>query len=292
MIPKRTLLTLSMIGLLGGCAAGTGKMETASCESKCCGPVKYVRFAVGEKCSYGIVEGDKVRQISGCLFGKWKKTNTVHALKDVKILVPTKPSKVMALAGNYKDHLGDAPAPKYPQPFYKVPSCLQRHEGPIVYPKGTNDLHYEAELVIVIGKRAKNVCEDKAMDYVLGITGGNDVSARDWQNGENKDVQWWRAKAHDTFGPCGPFIASGIDYGNLAVELRLNGETRQKTNTKNMIHGIAQTVSFISQYVTLEPGDLIFTGTPGKTKAVKAGDVVEVEIEGVGVLRNTVVAPE
>jgi 2-keto-4-pentenoate hydratase/2-oxohepta-3-ene-1,7-dioic acid hydratase in catechol pathway len=148
-------------------------------------------------------------------------------------------------------------------------------------------VHYEAEVVIVIGRRASNVAPGQALDYVLGITCGNDISARAWQK---NDVQWWRAKGSDTFGPCGPFVAAGIDYANLDMELRVNGEVRQKTNTKNMIHDIPQTVSFISRYVTLEPGDLIYTGTPGKTQPLYPGDVVEVEIEGVGVLRNNVVA--
>ena len=250
-------------------------------------PTKYLRFQVDKQIAYGILEGDRVRQLSGDLFGKWKKTNTTYALKEVQVLAPSQPSKVIALAGNYKDHLGDKPAFTVPQPFFKVPSCVQRHEGPIVLPKTTDNVHYEAEVVIVIGKRAKDVSVENALYHVLGITCGNDVSARNWQDG---DVQWWRAKGTDTFGPCGPFIATGIDYSNLDMELRVNGQVRQKTNTKYMIHDIAQAVSFISQHITLEPGDLIFTGTPGKTKPIKPGDVVEVEIEGVGVLRNPVVA--
>jgi len=238
-----------------------------------------------ENIAYGIVEGDRVRELSGDLFGKWKKTETTYVLKDVTLLVPTQPSKVIALAGNYKDHLGDTPAPKIPEPFFKLPSCLQRHDGPIVLPGDASEVHYEAEMVVVIGKRARNVPPEKALDYVLGITCGNDISAREWQK---NDVQWWRAKASDTFGPCGPVIASGLDYNNLKMELRVGGETKQSTNTKNQIHDVPTAVSFISRYVTLEPGDLIFTGTPGKTKPLKPGDVVEVEIEGVGVLRNRV----
>ena len=138
-----------------------------------------------------------------------------------------------------------------------------------------------------MGKRAKNVPESTAMDYVFGITCGNDISARDWQK---NDIQWWRAKGSDTFGPCGPFIASGLDYGNLQMTLRLNDEVRQQTTTKNMIHNLAQAVSYISRQVTLEPGDLIYTGTPGQTQPMQIGDIVEVEIEGVGVLKNRIVA--
>ena len=252
-------------------------------------PVKYLRFKKGDTVAYGLVEGDMVRQLGGNLFGDWFKTDRLYPLKDVTPLVPTEPSTVLALAGNYRDHLGEKPLPPNPEGFFKVPSCLQRHEGEIVLPKTTEDVHYEAEVVVVIGKRARNVPKDKALQYVLGITCGNDVSARIWQA---NDVQWWRAKGSDTFGPCGPFIASGLDYGNLRLELRQNGEVRQKTTTRNMIHDIPTVISFLSQHITLEPGDLIFTGTPGKTQPLAAGDVVEVEIEGVGVLRNRVVAAE
>ena len=253
-------------------------------------PVKYLRFQHGGTASYGILEGDRVREIEGDLFGEWEKTERTHELADVELLVPVaQPSKVIALAGNYKDHLGDKPVPETPEPFFKVPSSLQKHEGDIVQPRTAQPVHYEAELVIVIGKRAQDVSVDAALDHVLGVTCGNDVSAREWQKG---DVQWWRAKGSDTFGPCGPYIVGGIDYDNLDMELRLNGQVKQKTTTANQIHGVAETVSFISQHVTLEPGDLIFTGTPGKTEPMSIGDVVEVEIENVGVLRNQVVSEQ
>ncbi len=275
----RSLWFVSLIGMLqtptlAAAASREGNKVT-----------KYVRFEVGGVVAYGIVEGDRVHQLSGDLFGRCKRTDTTYALRDIRILVPSTPSKVLALAGNYRDHLGDRPAPEFPEPFFKVPSCLQRHEGSIVLP--TTNVHHEAELVIVIGKRAENVPESKALEYVLGVTCGNDISARDWQQG---DRQWWRAKGSDTFGPCGPFIAAGLDYNNLRMELRVNGEVRQKTNTKNQVHNVSQTVSFISKHVTLEPGDLIFTGTTGTTRPLHPGDVVEVEIEGVGVLKNRVVA--
>jgi 2-keto-4-pentenoate hydratase/2-oxohepta-3-ene-1,7-dioic acid hydratase in catechol pathway len=250
---------------------------------------RYVRFQAGDTTSYGLLEGDQVRRIDGNLFGKWKPTDETHKLADVKLLVPTRPSKVIALAGNYKSHLAGAPEKKVPEPFFKVPSCLIATERNIVIPPGTTDVHHEGELVIVIGKRAKDVPVDKALDCVLGVTCGNDVSARDWQRG---DVQWWRAKGSDTFGPCGPCIASGLNYDDLALECRVNGEVKQKERTSQLVHGVAQTVSWISRHVTLLPGDLIFTGTPGTTSPLHPGDVVEVEIEGVGVLRNPVVGPK
>ncbi len=246
---------------------------------------KYARFKADGKVFYGIVEGERVRQIKGDLFGTWKPTDRTHALSEVKLLVPTVPTKILACAGNYKSHLGDAAPHPYPEMFFKVPSCLIACGEDVVIPKGTEEVHYEAELVIVIGRRAKNVPADEALDYVLGVTCGNDISARDWQKA---DVQWWRAKGSDTFGPCGPWIVSGIDYDDLLLQLRLNGEVRQKERTSNMEHGVAAVVSWASRHVTLEPGDLIFTGTPGKTTPIQPGDVVEVELEEVGILRTAV----
>lgn len=246
---------------------------------------KYVRFQADHGPAYGIVEGDQVREIEGDLFGDWDKTETLFPLDEIEILVPTTPSKVFAMAENYASHTGDNAPPSTPQAFFKVPSCLQQQGGPIELP--TENVHYEGELVVVIGKRAKDVEQSDALDYVLGVTAGNDISARDWQSG---DRQWWRAKAADTFGPCGPYIVSGLDYDNLELELRVNGDPMQKTNTNLLVHGVAKTVSFLSKHTTLEPGDLIFTGTPGTTKPLKAGDVVEVEIEGVGILKNPVVS--
>jgi len=142
-------------------------------------------------------------------------------------------------------------------------------------------------MVIVIGKRAKDVPVERALEHVFGVTCGNDVSARDWQRG---DIQWWRAKGSDTFGPCGPFIVSGVDYNALQIQLRLNGEVRQLQNTRDMVHDVAGIVSWISRHVTLEAGDLIFTGTMGTTQAMNPGDTVEVELENAGILVNKVAA--
>ena len=248
----------------------------------------FVRFQSGDTIAYGQVEGEKVRQLSGDLFGSRKLTDRTFSLSDIKLLVPTNPTKVLALAGNYKSHLGDTrpPSPN-PEVFFKPPSCLIANGEKIVLPSGSTNVHFEAELVLVIGKRAKNVEPDRALDYVFGVTCGNDVSARDWQKG---DVQWWRAKGTDTFGPVGPFIVSGINYDDIVVQLRLNGEVKQKQSTRDLIHNVRHIVSFASRHVTLEPGDLIYTGTPGETSPLKAGDVVEVELEGVGVLKNPVTA--
>lgn len=274
MLSRRTVAVL--VAILSGGSARAGQ-----------GPTSFARFRVDGTIAYGIVDGSHVRKVEGDLFGDWRATDARYPLKAVTILVPSQPTKVVGLAGNYSDHLGEKAPPPNPEAFFKVPSCLQRHEGEIVLPKTTEDVHYEGELVVVIGKRAKGVEKGQALSCVLGVTCGCDVSARIWQA---NDRQWWRAKGCDTFGPCGPFIVSGLPYDRLNLELRINGKVRQKTNTANMIHGVAAVVSFLSEHMTLEPGDLIFMGTPGKTEALAPGDTVEVEIEGVGVLRNHVVA--
>jgi 2-keto-4-pentenoate hydratase/2-oxohepta-3-ene-1,7-dioic acid hydratase in catechol pathway len=246
---------------------------------------RYGCFQAGEATAYGLVEGDRIRQIEGDLFGARTPTNTTYALCDVTFLAPTRPSKILALAGNYRSHLDGQTAHKTPELFFKVPSCLIPGGAPIVIPPGTQIVHPEGEMVVVIGRRASKVPAEKAKEYVLGVTCGNDVSARDWQQG---DVQWWRAKGSDTFGPCGPLVAVGVDYDDLLLTTRVNGEVRQQQRTKDLIHNVAAIVSFASMYVTLEPGDLIYTGTPGKTREIRPGDVVEVELEGVGTLRNPV----
>ncbi|MHB8897513.1 MAG: fumarylacetoacetate hydrolase family protein [Thermoguttaceae bacterium] len=255
--------------------------------------VQFARFRVNDTTAYGVVEGDSVREISGTIFGAWQKTDKVHPLSKVKLLVPTQPRQIFAMAGNYKSHLGDAEIPpkfRIPQPFLKTYSSLLPHEGRIIIPAdATEEVHFEGEMVIVIGKQARDVAKENALDCVLGVTCGNDVSERYWQNDEeNKDIQWWRAKGSDTFSPCGPFIASGLNYDDLLLTLRVNGEVKQQERTSQLIHNVAGLVSFISKYVTLLPGDLIFTGTSGTTSALHAGDVVEVELEGVGTLRNRV----
>ena len=252
---------------------------------------KYCRFKKGNLVAFGIVDGDTVRQLSGDLFANPKESGGKHKLSDVKLLHPVAaPSKILALAGNYRSHLGSAPPRPNPEPFFKPPSCLQNPEDPIIIPPGAKNVHFECELVIVIGSKATRVTVEQAKDHIFGVTCGNDVSERIWQNDPKiKDVQWWRAKGADTFGPLGPVIARGIDYANLRIMTRLNGKVMQDENTSHLVHNCETVVSFISQSMTLFPGDLIFTGTGGTTSPMKSGDVVEVEIEGIGILRNKVV---
>jgi 2-keto-4-pentenoate hydratase/2-oxohepta-3-ene-1,7-dioic acid hydratase in catechol pathway len=251
-------------------------------------PSRYVRFrrSAAGPASYGLLEGETVRELRGDSLDSLEPTDRTAALRDVKLVPPCAPQKVLALAGNYKSHLqGVQPVPKNPEPFIKAPSALLDPEGTILLPRGSADVHYEGELVVVIGKTARNVSPAEAPACIFGYTCGNDVSARDWQK---NDRQWWRAKACDTFAPLGPWIVRGVDPGDLLLTTRLNGKEVQKARTSELIFGPVEVVSFISQHMTLSPGDIIYTGTPGTTSAMKAGDVVEVEIERIGVLRNRV----
>ena len=246
--------------------------------------MRYVRAEHQGSVFYGLVEGDTVHVLKGDLFARPEKTGRTVAFADVRVLPPTVPTKVLAVGLNFRSHAGDSGAAR-PELFAKLPSSLIGHDAPIVVPPGASNLHYEGELVVVIGKRAKNVSVEDAPNHVFGVTAGNDVSERSWQG---SDLQWLRAKASDGFGPAGPVVATGLNYDDLMIETRLNGEVQQAESTKFLIHGVDKIVSFTSRYVTLEPGDLIFCGTPGRTRPMKPGDVVEVTIEGVGTLRNKV----
>jgi len=245
-----------------------------------------VRYAAGGSVSYGILEGETIRPLKGDLFGEPQPASGTVRLSEVQLLAPCQPSKVIAVGLNYKSHLGERPTATYPGLFAKLPSSIVGPDDLILLPPDAKNTHYEGELVIVIGKRAKNLTPAEAPRYIFGVTAGNDVSERDWQKA---DLQWFRAKTSDTFGPIGPVIAQGLNYDDLLVQTRVNGEVRQSQRTTDLIFNTSSIVSYISKYVTLLPGDLIFTGTPGQTKALSPGDLVEVEVEGVGVLRNKVV---
>ena len=247
---------------------------------------KYVRYSHDGGVSYGILDGETINVLEGDLFSSPTPTGETIALGDVRLLAPCEPAKVIAVGLNYQSHLGDREPAAYPGLFAKYPTSIVAHEDDIVMTEDANNLHYEAELVLVIGKRASNVSVEEAADYIFGVTAGNDVSERDWQQ---SDLQWLRAKASDTFGPLGPVVVTGLNHNDLLVQSRVNGEIRQTGRSSDLIFDIETIVSYVSRYVTLMPGDVIFTGTPGTTLAMQPGDVVEIEVEGVGVLRNTVV---
>lgn len=201
-----------------------------------------------------------------------------------------KPTKIIAVGLNYLDHAKEfnAELPGYPLIFLKPATSIIGHGDPIVYPWQTKELHFEGELAVVIKKEARKVSKDNAADYIEGYACANDVTARDLQR---LDGQWTRAKSFDTFCPVGPRIVSDIDPRNLAITTRLNGEIKQSSHTSNMIFDVFQLLAFISEIMTVLPGDVILTGTPSGVGSMNVGDMVEVEIEGIGILGNTVTGP-
>jgi 2-keto-4-pentenoate hydratase/2-oxohepta-3-ene-1,7-dioic acid hydratase in catechol pathway len=251
--------------------------------------MKYIRYQTPAGISYGILDGSIVRELSGDLFNH-KETGVTHKLSDVKLLIPCEPGKVLCVGRNFQSHMAGRPNPTRPEMFLKSISSLIGPEEPIVYPPGATNVHYEGELVLVISKRLSKASKEECKAAIFGITCGNDVCDREWQHGPDKDLQWWRAKSADTFGPLGPCVVTGLDYNNLMLETRVNGQTVQKQSTADLIFDCLTLLSFTSQYMTIEKGDVIFTGTPDVTKKMNPGDIVEVEIEGICVLRNPVVA--
>ena len=253
------------------------------------------RARAGRRVVSGIVEGETLHVVRGGLFGGLDATGERVALPGARLLTPVRPGKVLAIGLNYRSHLearpggggGDAEAPARPEPFLKAPSSVIGPGEAIVLPPDAGRVDEEGEVVAVIGRRARGVTEEEAAACVLGYTCGNDVSARRWQA---EDLQWWRAKSSDTFPAVGPWIAPGLDPERIGLRVRVNGEEAQAATTADLIHPILRCVSWISRAVTLERGDLVFTGTPGETRRLVPGDIVEVEAEGVGVLSNPVAA--
>jgi 2-keto-4-pentenoate hydratase/2-oxohepta-3-ene-1,7-dioic acid hydratase in catechol pathway len=248
----------------------------------------YVRFERDNAAAYGLLQGGYITELRGSLFDPVQTTGRSFDAAQTRLLAPCLPPKILAVGLNYKSHLGDRKKPEYPEIFYKPISSLQDPGGPIAIPEDAIDLHFEGELVVVIGKTVHKASREEAQAAIFGVTCGNDVSDRNWQSGPNKDLQWWRAKGCDTFAPIGPAIVTDADYSDLAIATRVNGQVLQSQRTSDLIFDVPECVRHISQYVTLNQGDIIFTGTPGHTSRMVPGDVVEVEIEGIGVLRNPV----
>ena len=254
--------------------------------------MKIARFQWQGKVNWGIVEGDTIFALVGDLYGDFTRGKELCRLTDVRLLAPVEPSITIACGLNYMDHITELgfEIPKVPALFFKPATTVIGPEDDIIYPAISRDLRYEAELCAVIKRRAKNVTEKNAMDYVLGYTGGNDLTAMDLSE---IDGRLTRAKGCDTCGPLGPFLVTGLDPRDLNIKGRVNGETRQDSNTSLMLFSVEKLISHISAFLTLRPGDVVWTGTPvGGACPVKAGDVIEVEVEGIGILRNKLVAPE
>ncbi len=251
--------------------------------------MKLIRFLKNDQPCYGLIEGEDVYAVEGSIFGQFRQAEKVAALTEVRLLAPCQPTKILAVGLNYRKHAAEAGMDVPPEPlvFSKPTSSVIGPLDPIVYPILSQHVDYEGELAVVIGQRARNVPPEKAHDFILGYTCANDVTARDLQK---RDNQWTRAKGFDTFSPLGPCIVTGLDPARLNIQTRVNGETRQDGSTADMVSGVAELISYISQVMTLEPGDVILTGTPSGVGPLQPGDVVEVEIEGIGILRNPVVS--
>jgi 2-keto-4-pentenoate hydratase/2-oxohepta-3-ene-1,7-dioic acid hydratase in catechol pathway len=253
--------------------------------------MRIVRFQRAGWTGYGILEGEKISVLRGAPYdGLGNTTGEIMSLPEVTLLAPCEPTKIVALGLNYRDHAAEFghPLPEEPLLFMKPASAVIGPDEDIVYPSMSRRVGYEAELAVVIGRTCRHVKEEDFRDYLLGYTCINDVTARDLQK---KDGQFTRSKSFDTFAPLGPWIETAIpDPDNLAVEAYLNGERRQHGNTRDMVFGVATLVSFISRIMTLQPGDVIATGTPAGIGPMAPGDVVEIRVEGLGWLQNRLVA--
>lgn len=249
--------------------------------------MKLVRFVYRGAPRYGRLHEDQIELISGDPFDIGEPSGVSMNAERVERLSPVSPSKIIAIGLNYRDHAAELSMdlPDEPVLFLKPPSAVIGSGESIIYPNASKQVEFEGELAVVVGKTASHVAVVEAKQYILGYTCANDVTARDLQK---KDGQWTRAKGFDTFCPLGPHVETDIDAADLNISLSLNGRVKQSSSTARMIHKVEEILSFVSQVMTLLPGDVILTGTPPGVGPVAIGDVVEVEIEGIGSLRNKV----
>jgi 2-keto-4-pentenoate hydratase/2-oxohepta-3-ene-1,7-dioic acid hydratase in catechol pathway len=257
--------------------------------------MRWLRYTVGGRTTYGLLEGQLVEETLGGPLDRYERTGRYRSLSSVKIEVPIFPKTFYAAGLNYDSHVKSTAAftgrkldiPRKPDIGYRAVNALIAHDEPIVIPKSaTEKVQYEGELVVVIGKKAKSLSESEALTCVLGYTIGNDVSERSWQE---DDRTLWRSKNTDTFKPMGPWIETDVELNDMQTTVRVNGTTMVRFRTNDMVFGIARYISTMSQYLTLYPGDVIWMGTDGTSANIKHGDVVEIEITGIGTLRNPVV---
>lgn len=258
--------------------------------------MRLMKFSMPGREAYGIVEDDRVVEIVGDLFGNHERTKTVRALKDVKIEIPLIPRTFYCAGLNYTAHIKESAAklgvepdiPRKADIGYRAVNALIAHKEPVIIPRdATEKIHYEGELVAVIGKKVKHLSEANALSCVLGYTIGNDVSERNWQK---NDRTMWRGKNTDTFKPMGPWIETSVDLDELETTVRVNGKETTRFPTNDMLFGVATFIAAMTRYLTLYPGDVIWMGTDGSSPNIKAGDVVDVEIAGIGTLSNPFVA--
>lgn len=249
--------------------------------------MKIIRYSNKGQIQNGWINEGEVGQIEGDIFSEYRRLETEITVDRVKLLTPIIPTKIICVARNYEEHAREhqVEIPDYPMIFLKPISALIGNEDEILIPPQSAQVEHEAELAVVIGKKAKWVDAGEAKNFILGYTIANDVTARDLQY---KDGQWTRAKGFDTFCPLGPWIETEVDPSDLMISCRVNGELRQMSSTKEMIFPVTQLISYISSIMTLEPGDVILTGTPAGVDKLEPGDTVEISIEGIGTLKNSV----
>lgn len=249
---------------------------------------RYVRYQQGDQVYWGELVDETIHRLSDAPYLDGERTGATVDLSAVDLRAPVDPAQIFMTAFNFRSHIDGEPA-DYPGLFLIPPSSIVGPGQPLVRPPESDNFHYEAELVAVVADTARNVPLDEAGNYVFGVSAGNDGSERDWQA---NDIQWTRAKGGRAFNAVGPYLVTGLDYQNLDIEGRMDGERRQGENSSDMVFGVNYMLHYISQYFTLYPGDLIWSGTMGTTQAMEPGDVYEVEVEGVGVLRNEMVQGE
>lgn len=252
--------------------------------------MRIIRYQIKNEASkYGWILEDKVGEIEGNLFGSYKRKEAQTPITEIRLLAPSQPTKIVCVGRNYIDHakeLGNE-VPKIPLIFMKPPSSIIADGEPIILPPQSKQVEHEAELVVVIGKRGKNITAEEASEYIFGYTVGNDITARDLQK---IDELWTRAKGFDTFCSFGPWIDTEFDPSDAVVTCRVNGQMRQMASTRDMVFNVGVLIAYVSSIMTLEPGDLLFTGTPAGVGILEDGDVVDVEIEGLAKLSNPVKA--
>jgi 2-keto-4-pentenoate hydratase/2-oxohepta-3-ene-1,7-dioic acid hydratase in catechol pathway len=257
--------------------------------------MRFLRYQSSSGPAYGVLDTDgTVRALEGSPLGEHHVGAVVGPMASLHLLPPVESPTVICVGMNYADHVAESHAkmPEFPLYFLKPRTALVGHGDPIVYPRDSSNVHYEAELTVVIGRRGRRIPEAEALGYVLGYTCANDVSARDWQRKEMAEGFLMHGKGFDTFAPIGPVVDTDVDASDLAIELRLNGEVKQKSRTSQLIFSVPRLIADLSQFMTLEPGDVILTGTTSGVGPVRPGDRVEVDIEGIGVLHNPVIADE
>jgi 2-keto-4-pentenoate hydratase/2-oxohepta-3-ene-1,7-dioic acid hydratase in catechol pathway len=250
--------------------------------------MKFARFSINDEVRIGLVEGERVRVVTGSIFGRYEPTETSYALSEVTLLPPTEPSKIICVAHNYSglvEQIGES-MPREPVLFLKPPSCLIGNEAAIIIPSDAERVIFEGELAVVIKDKMKNVPQNDTLMHVAGYTCFNDVTERAMI--ERDQLMLSLGKGMDTFGPCGPFLVTGVDPNRLAISTRVNGKKKQQDNTSNCIFDVAYLLYYISRKITLYPGDIVTTGTPQGVDTLLPGDRVEVEIENVGKLGNPV----